>query len=259
MSINPTTLKASIDTQITNETVDFAITPSEVGGRMKDCVDYTSEQSALKENLITPTTSAQYYRGDKTFATLNKAAVNLANVDNTSDADKPISTATQVALNTKQNTLVSGTNIKTINGASVLGSGDLVVSGSSVIKQIKVSLTSSQILNLFTTPITLVPSISGKLLVPQFLFQKYNHVSSPYTTSGLFRIGLGSINFGFGAFGAVITSPDNAQGLNNFSYAQSAAASPYQELPIVIGATVANPTSGDGNLELYLTYIEITI
>ena len=37
----------------------------------------------------------------------------------------PISTATQSALNTKQDTLVSGTNIKTIAGNSVLGSGDL--------------------------------------------------------------------------------------------------------------------------------------
>jgi len=32
-------------------------------------------------------------------------------------------------LNTKQATLVSGTNIKTINGSSILGSGDLVISG----------------------------------------------------------------------------------------------------------------------------------
>ena len=45
MPINPTTLKALIDTQITNETVDFAITPAEVGGRMKDAIDYTTEQS----------------------------------------------------------------------------------------------------------------------------------------------------------------------------------------------------------------------
>jgi hypothetical protein len=46
MPINPTTLKALIDTQITNETVDFAITPAEVGGRMKDTIDYTTEQIA---------------------------------------------------------------------------------------------------------------------------------------------------------------------------------------------------------------------
>jgi len=57
-----------------------------------------------------------------------KAQVGLSNVDNTSDANKPVSTATQTALNAKQDTLVSGTNIKTINGTSVLGSGDIVTS-----------------------------------------------------------------------------------------------------------------------------------
>lgn len=40
----------------------------------------------------------------------------------------PISTLVQTALDAKQATLVSGTNIKTINGSSVLGSGNLVVS-----------------------------------------------------------------------------------------------------------------------------------
>lgn len=61
--------------------------------------------------------------------TLDKSDVGLGNVDNTSDADKPISTSTQTALNAKQATLVSGTNIKTINGTSLLGSGDITISG----------------------------------------------------------------------------------------------------------------------------------
>ncbi len=128
-----------------------------------------------------------------------------------------------------------------------------------VYKTVKVTLSSSQILDLFTTPIELVPAVSGKLLVPQFLFQKYNHVSNAYTTSGLFRIGLGTTNFGFVAFTAVITSADNAQGLNNISYAQSTSGLEYQGLPIVVGATSANPTGGDGTLDLYLTYLEITL
>lgn len=54
-----------------------------------------------KENAITAGTTAQYYRGDKTFQTLDKTAVGLSNLDNTSDANKPISTATQTALNNK--------------------------------------------------------------------------------------------------------------------------------------------------------------
>jgi hypothetical protein len=59
-----------------------------------------------------------------------KTALSLNNVDNTSDANKPVSSATQSALDGKQATLVSGTNIKTINGTSVLGSGDITISGS---------------------------------------------------------------------------------------------------------------------------------
>jgi hypothetical protein len=61
--------------------------------------------------------------------TLVKADVGLSSVDNTADADKPISTATQTALNAKQASLVSGTNIKTINDLSILGSGNLTISG----------------------------------------------------------------------------------------------------------------------------------
>lgn len=61
--------------------------------------------------------------------TVTKGDVGLGNVDNTSDANKPISTATQTALNSKQDTLVSGTNIKTINNQSLLGSGNIVIQG----------------------------------------------------------------------------------------------------------------------------------
>ena len=56
---------------------------------------------AGKEPTITAGTTGQYYRGDKTFQTLDKSAVGLGNVDNTSDANKPISSATQTALDGK--------------------------------------------------------------------------------------------------------------------------------------------------------------
>jgi len=54
----------------------------------------------------------------------------LNNVDNTSDADKPVSTAQQSELDQLQPTLVSGSNISTINGVSVLDGGDLVIARS---------------------------------------------------------------------------------------------------------------------------------
>jgi hypothetical protein len=77
---------------------------------------------------------------------VTKTQVGLSNVDNTSDVDKPVSTATQTEidatntafndfvtvdyindLNAKQNSLVSGTNIKTIESFSILGSGNLPI------------------------------------------------------------------------------------------------------------------------------------
>ncbi len=65
----------------------------------------TLTQTALdaKQDLITTGTIAQYYRGDKTFQTLDKSVVGLSNVDNTSDANKPISTATATSIATKAN------------------------------------------------------------------------------------------------------------------------------------------------------------
>ncbi len=70
-----------------------------------------------------PVQSVAGKTGDVTLA---KADVGLSNVDNTSDASKPVSTAVQTALDAKQDTLVSGTNIKTVNSQSILGAGDIV-------------------------------------------------------------------------------------------------------------------------------------
>lgn len=74
----------------------------------------------------------QSVSGKTGAVTLDKSDVGLSNVDNTSDVNKPISSATQTALDAKQATLVSGTNIKTINGTSVLGSGDITISSGGV-------------------------------------------------------------------------------------------------------------------------------
>lgn len=65
----------------------------------------SEQQEQARQNIDAfkqPTGSAsQYLRGDGAAATLNKAAVGLSSVDNTSDLAKPISTATQVQLNNR--------------------------------------------------------------------------------------------------------------------------------------------------------------
>jgi hypothetical protein len=58
--------------------------------------------------------------GDAGWQTIDKAFVGLGNVDNTSDINKPISTATQNALNLKENTLPTGTALQYYNGLKAL-------------------------------------------------------------------------------------------------------------------------------------------
>jgi len=59
--------------------------------------DHVHPSDTSREPFITAGTTAQYRRGDKTWQALDKAAVGLGNVDNTSDANKPVSTAQAAA------------------------------------------------------------------------------------------------------------------------------------------------------------------
>lgn len=92
----------------------------------------TAQQTALnlKQDASTAATDAELtaHTGNVTNPHLvTKTQVGLGSAENTSDLAKPVSTAQQTALDAKQANLVSGTNIKTVNGASVLGSGNVTV------------------------------------------------------------------------------------------------------------------------------------
>ena len=157
--------------------------------------------------------------------------VGLGNVDNTSDVNKPVSTATQTALNlkfntadtsqlnltsrfatklnytdtsflftqsdtnqlnltsrfnTKQNTLVSGTNIKTVNSNSLLGSGN--VSVGTVTNVTIASSTPMSITNNTTTPEISMPaasaSVSGFLQATAFSLFESKQTAISLTTTG---------------------------------------------------------------------------
>jgi len=84
-----------------------------------------------REPIIAPGTTAQYWRGDKAWALLDKSAAGLGNVDNTSDAAKPVSTAQAAALAARLNastvsawglTLVDDADAATARGTLGLGS-----------------------------------------------------------------------------------------------------------------------------------------
>ena len=75
---------------------------------------------------ITAGDTSQYWRWDKTWQTLNSTVVGLGNVNNTSDLDKPISTATldYILKNTdRYNAISSGSEISTSSPSDVIVNG----------------------------------------------------------------------------------------------------------------------------------------
>jgi hypothetical protein len=79
--------------------------------------------TAQVQNLATGTSGSD-------FAINSSGSTHTFNLPTASGTNRgALSTADWTTFNSKQPTLVSGTNIKTVNGNSLLGSGDLVISG----------------------------------------------------------------------------------------------------------------------------------
>lgn len=119
-------------TSVNGQTGIVSLAKSDVGlGNVDNTSDVnkplstaTSTALAGKEGSITAGTTAQYWRGDKSWQTLNATAVGLGNVNNTSDAGKPVSTAQQTALNAK-----TDNSSAAITGGTVAGLTSLSLSG----------------------------------------------------------------------------------------------------------------------------------
>jgi hypothetical protein len=67
------------------------------------------------EASIAAGTTAQYFRGDKSWQTLDKTVIGLANVDNTADVSKNVLSATKLTI------------ARTINGVSFDGSANITI------------------------------------------------------------------------------------------------------------------------------------
>jgi hypothetical protein len=140
--------------------------------------------------------------------TEQKAAVRgnigLGNVDNTSDANKPVSTATQTELNGKQAALVSGTNIKTVNGNSLLGSGNVeIASGGSDIVHAEAVDTNVAINNASTPQTVLSKALTGiaagDIVEVEIFGNILNNSGSARTYVHTFTLGGTTFNFTDGA------------------------------------------------------------
>ena len=113
--------------------------------------------------VLVPSPSANdvlYYDGSTSLwknKALSKSDVGLSNVDNTSDANKPISTATQTALNAKEPTITAGTsaqyyrgdktfqtlNIASVSDSTTVGQNIVKLSNPSAIRYLRINADNS--------------------------------------------------------------------------------------------------------------------
>ena len=96
--------------------------------QMENKVDKVEGKSLIDDSEIARLATVTNY--DDTAINEQIATLNSSKLDVSAYTTDKTNFATKTELNEKQNTLVSGTNIKTINGNSLLGSGDITITGS---------------------------------------------------------------------------------------------------------------------------------
>jgi hypothetical protein len=148
--------------------------------------------------------------GQTGVVVLTKSDVGLANVDNTSDAAKPISTATQTALNAKQDTSAKGavSGYASLDGsgkvptaqlpAAALSSGDVVGPASSVAAEIaSYADTTGKLLARITPPAgALVGTTASQTLTNKILTSPTINSAVMSTPTGITKadVGLGNVD-----------------------------------------------------------------
>lgn len=96
---------------------------------IQDSTARNTKQDALVSGSNIKTINGESLLGSGDIAITGNANITVDSVI-TADSTNPVqSKAIYNNLKVKQDTLVSGTNIKTVNGQSLLGSGDITVSG----------------------------------------------------------------------------------------------------------------------------------
>lgn len=95
-----------------------------------DIADSANKRYVTDAQLIVIGNTSGANSGDETTSTI-KTKLGITTLSGSNTGDNAVNSLYSGLATSKQDTLVSATNIKTINGSSILGGGDLVVSGGS--------------------------------------------------------------------------------------------------------------------------------
>jgi hypothetical protein len=141
--------------------------------------------------------------------------------------------------------------------------------GSSVILEHKVTLQSSDILTLDTTPFTLVPAVTGKIIVPLSFIGRMHYGTTTYAEAGQARVFLGdtwgtrSWSSHLGATTVITATLDTAAFYTADSYFSSMIGDDFEELTALVNVPfrfdeAAAVTDGDGTVDFTTLYYLLT-
>jgi len=183
--INPTTLKAQIDTDITNKTAG-TVTRAGIGGNMKSAVDYTTQQSTNKVDKNSSITGAT-----KTKVTYDSKGLVTSGADATT-ADIADSTNKRYCTDAEK-TIISNTSGTNTGDQDLSGyASTSYVDSYNVVKSTYVGISNSELLNLNTTAKTLLGAISGKIIIPLAITIDYRYSTSAFSNAFTWRVRIGS-------------------------------------------------------------------
>ena len=126
-------------------------------------------------------------------------------------------TGLQSALDNKQSTLISGTDIKTINGASLLGSGDITVSGGVEISSATITIPNGRGVYEYSAVITDATVNSGHLITCQLA----PHSDSDENASDMLSLRSATAIAGNGNFTVNLSFDERTSGIIKLRYFKS--------------------------------------
>lgn len=128
------------------------------------------------------------------------------------------------------------------------------------LKTVKISISSAELLNMFTTPKTLVVAPgAGKIIVPLHFMMRINYATTPYATNTNLKLKMGLLD-------PLLTIPSILANSANFfgKYPLSVGTFTVNDTDAANQALVAyvqtgNPTVGDSTIDVWVTYQIVTL
>jgi hypothetical protein len=134
--------------------------------------------------------------------------------------------------------------------------------GNPLIKVVKTTITQAQILQLFSTPITILESLeTGKAKIPINILCKRSGAGTNYTIA-LNQFALyssSSATYTLSLNNNILTSSTPVSYVNFSANANTQIATAIDAETYRLGCYSSNPTGGTGDMDVYVTYIEVPL